>query len=186
MSGCVYGGPLKQLPSRCNGSLYHTRMPIAFVHNLEGIILVLWCLFASEPLTQRLLQRHDNLFVETHPGAACGTGNGLVQNGFGTHDKLPGKWLFWLLSTLGAKRQIIFDGAGKCLLQLCCGRSLKGKDVAKIDNLAVEKAGFFIVFYNCFIAFVMHRAYGLISASSKKRLTDFTAPLSVSFCGWGR
>ena len=109
-----------------------------------------------------------------------------MQDRFRTHDKLTGKWLLRLLAALGAKGQIVLDGAGKRLLQLCRRCSLKGKDVAKIDNLAVEKRSIFIVFDNRFIALVMHRTHGLISASSRKRLTDFTAPLSVSFCGCGR
>jgi hypothetical protein len=48
----------------------------------------------------------------------------------------------------------------------------------------VECTPTFIKFNLPNVTFVLH--HGITPASVKNRRTDFSAPLSVSFCGWGR
>jgi hypothetical protein len=61
---------------------------------------------------------------------------------------------------------------------------LKRHDIPDVDDLAMEKIRLLIESNMGEIPFVCH--HGSTPASVRKRRIDITAPLSVSFCGWGR
>jgi hypothetical protein len=63
---------------------------------------------------------------------------------------------------------------------------LERHDVAQVGHFAVEVPDVLVVLDDRLITLVSHRGHCSISASIKKRRTDFTVPLSVSFCGCGR
>src|SRR5260370_25406136 len=85
-----------------------------------------------------------------------------------------------------AERQVVLDRPRESLLQFRHGFPLEGDDIPKIDHLAMENPGILVVFDGRLIAFVGHHGHGVIPASVRKRRTDLTAPLSVSFWGCGR
>src|SRR6185369_1031944 len=97
--------------------------------------------------------------------------------------EFAGKRFFRRLVQLNTEVEIIVHRIAESLLNLVNRLTLKGNHVAQTDNLAVEDFRFIVILDFTGISFVLH--HGRIPPSCKKRRTDFTAPLSVSFCGWG-
>src|SRR5437870_689924 len=99
-------------------------------------------------------------------------------------DELTGERFLRLLASLRAESQVVLDGIAECLLQLRDGGTLKRNHIPSVDDFAVENSGLVVVLDPPNVTLVFH--HGVTPASVRNRRIERKAPLSVSFCGWGR
>src|SRR5205085_3846773 len=86
-----------------------------------------------------------------------------------------------------AEGQVIIYRVTKSLLEFFNRRALKGDHVAGVYHLAIKDTGLLVELDCALVALVLHcSSSGVTPASVRKRRIETTAPLSVSFRGWGR
>lgn len=134
----------------------------------------------------RLFQCIGNPFVETD-AVLCGFhGQAQMNFRFYSHIKCAGKRFFRGFSCLSAQIEVIFNRVSHGLFQFINGSALKSNNIPEMKYIAMKNIGIRIIFETALVPFVTDNIHGLTPICSKKRLTDFKAPLSVFGCGWGR
>ena len=110
----------------------------------------------------------------------------LVQFRGNSHIKTPRVGFFGSFAFLRTKIQVVFHRISQSCFQLINGTPLKRNHIVNMQHVTVKNIGFRVVLKTPLIAFISKYAHGFTPAFSRKRLTDFTAPLSVTGCGCGR
>ena len=101
------------------------------------------------------------------------------------HQQLARVSFFRLLAQSPAKFDVVVNTVSERSLQLFHRTAPKSDDITQVDDLAVKDLGVRILLDCGLITVVAHHGHGRISASVRKRLSDFNASLWVSLAGCG-
>src|SRR3990167_6105775 len=130
-----------------------------------------------------MLNRLSNPLVQADFMLLSDNVNLAMQFRVKTQVKLAGERPIWFLIALFAKDQIIINGLMKCLFEFNNGLPLEGDHITRVYHFTMKNISFIVKFDMPYIIFIHQH---MMPASFKNRLTETTAPLSVSFLGWGR